>query len=66
MKKSNCLLVALKHWLKHPLTTRIGFMWCGTPHFYWRYKNQYWHFCAHDKNLPLIQIIWFEGTIERM
>jgi|GEM_PF-2244890 len=73
--KSNCLLGAMKQYIKHPLSTKIHmrgswlevfqFKW---PHFYWldlRDNNNYYHFCARYSDEPFVNQIWFQGEVKR-
>ena len=69
--KSNCLLVALErkifHWRDTNLCVRYV-EWGQVPHFYWysKERKRFFHFSAKNRDLPLLQTLWFEGRVERL
>jgi hypothetical protein len=68
-KYSNCLIEALKAFIKSPLNTRIYLLKLRpTPHFFWLNKKEQksYHFRSLDENLPAWQVIWFRGKIDEI
>lgn len=72
--KSNCLLGAIKQYIKSPLNIKIHkrgswleIFQCKWPHFYWLdlRDNHYYHFCAKYSDEPFINQIWFQGEVKR-
>ncbi len=70
---SNCLLEAIKHFVKNPIKVRIKrkgqwkLIWKKHqfPHFYWYDKNEglYKHFNAEFSDEPLLYQLWFSGKV---
>ena len=65
MKNSNCLIEALKAWVRQPFKTRIRLSKTNKMHFYWVNPKGRFHFCPARKNLPAMEAIWFEGKVKR-
>ena len=73
MHKSNCLLEALKSFLKNPIQNKIfkkGSWACVLkrywPHFYWFNVStgKYYAYCQKDDvALTWMQQLWYEGDI---
>lgn len=68
--KNNCLFVVVRQKVLHWKDTDIRVRWVEkweVPHFYWysKGKGKHFHFSAKRKDLPTIQMIWFEGRIKR-
>lgn len=72
MKYSNCLIEALRAWIKAPLSIRIRYLLAwehNTPsiHFYWYDAriDRWMAFHAKDRNLSTLNKLWFEGSVKQ-
>ena len=70
---SNCLIEAIKHYIKQPSTIKIKRKgnWKlirkhTFPHFYWYdiKQDKYFHFSAKYSDEPFLYQLWFKGKIE--
>ena len=71
---SNCLFQSIKHKLEDFNNVKIikrGSWWelfkLKFPHFCWVYKStgDMYHFRAHNRSLPFLRQLWFEGAIDK-
>jgi len=68
--KSNCLIEAIRFWLKDPFNTEFCWSpvhtWPDKMHFYWKKGPDYFHFRATADVPRFWQRLWFEGVMSPM
>lgn len=65
---SNCLFAALVAKIKNPQVkvckrgSWLEIFQCCWPHFYWKYKDKYYHYSQKDQ-LSWLEALWYDGEI---